>query len=217
MPAKNKLTLIHVLEGIQLGLALSILVGPIFFALLQAGIEQGARAGIAVGAGIWVSDILFILSVYFGVSYIQQLTRWGGFSSSLGVAGSIVLIIFGIATLLVPPPRFSEVHGIIPRKAPYWRLWLKGFLINTLNPFTFFFWISVMTTAVLQRDLSIDDTLLFFGAIIGTIILTDILKVLGSKRIRGLLRRIHLLWLRRVSGIALIVFGIDLLVRVFFL
>jgi threonine/homoserine/homoserine lactone efflux protein len=49
---------------------------------------------------------------------------------------------------------------------------------------------------------------------LGTIVVTDLLKVLLAKRIRYSLRPVHLLWLRRISGAALIAFGVVLLVRV---
>ena len=197
-----------------MGFALSILVGPIFFALVQAGIEQGARAGIAVGAGIWISDLLFILCVYFGVSYVGQLVDWSGFSITLGVAGSIVLVLFGLATLLTRPPKFGKEQGIILKKSSYSKLCVKGFLVNTVNPFTFVFWISVMTTAVLQRDLSGQEASLFFGAILGMIMFTDTLKVLMAKKIRKRMKLQHFRIMRRISGGALILFGLVLFVRV---
>ena len=42
----------------------------------------------------------------------------------------------------------------------------------------------------------------------------DWAKVILAKRIRSFLQPIHLLWLRRISGAALIVFAVVLLVRV---
>jgi threonine/homoserine/homoserine lactone efflux protein len=191
-----------------------MLVGPIFFALIQAGLERGARAGVMVGLGVWVSDLLFILAVYYGVSYVSRIIEWPGFEFTLGAIGSVVLIAFGAYTLLTKPPHFKSAKGLISSKASYATLWLKGFLVNTINPFTVFFWVSVMTTAVLQRDLGANDAFVFFSAILGTIVLTDTLKVLLAKRIRSRIKRKHFIWMRRISGIALIVFGIVLLIRV---
>ena len=42
------------LIGLQYGLFLSILVGPLLVALVQTGFEQGMRAGFMVGLGIWL-------------------------------------------------------------------------------------------------------------------------------------------------------------------
>ena len=64
------------LQGIQTGLVLCIMLGPIFFALVQAGVERGMRAGLMVGLGIWISDLIFILSIFFGASFIVTVTEW---------------------------------------------------------------------------------------------------------------------------------------------
>ncbi|MCO6475935.1 MAG: LysE family transporter [Phaeodactylibacter sp.] len=208
-----------VFDGIKLGVILAILVGPIFFALIQAGVEQGIRAGAMVGLGIWVSDILFILSAYFGVSYLTSLVEAPQFALYLGIAGSVTLTFFGLGTLLTAPRAGGNLQWAKTtfRSSSYFSLWLKGFLINTINPFTFFFWISVATATATDGGLDIREAALFFGGILGTIVFTDFSKVVLSKRIRSVLKPIHLLWLRRISGGALIVFAVVLLVRVLML
>ncbi len=208
-----------VFNGIKLGLILAILVGPIFFALIQAGVEQGIRAGAMVGLGIWISDILFIFGAYFGVSYLTSIVESPQFALYLGIAGSITLTFFGLGALLTAPkaggnPQWAKASF---RSSTYFSLWMKGFLINTINPFTFFFWIGVTTTMVIDGGLDNGEATLFFSGIFGTIVFTDFFKVVLSKRIRQALKPIHLLWLRRISGGALIVFAVVLLVRVLLL
>ncbi|MCB0584314.1 MAG: LysE family transporter [Phaeodactylibacter sp.] len=208
-----------IFDGIKLGLILAILVGPIFFALIQAGVEQGIRAGAMVGLGIWVSDVLFIFGAYFGVSYVTRLVESPEFALYLGIAGSITLTLFGLGALLTAPkaggkPQWTKNTF---RASSYFSLWMKGFLINTINPFTFFFWIGVTTTMVIDGGLDSREAILFFGSIFGTIVFTDFSKVVLSKRIRRVLKPIHLLWLRRISGGALIVFALVLLARVLML
>ena len=206
--------MIHLWNGIQLGLALSILTGPILFALIQAGVERGFRAGAALGAGIWVSDLLFIIAVFWSSAYLESFIANGPMLRWLGIIGSIILVGIGIGTMLSKPPDIHYHPEIGLKRSPYHLLWLKGFAINTFNPFTFFFWISVMTGVVLAKQLNTSETTLFFSGILGTIILTDLLKVILAKRIRRLMKWQHLVWLRRIAGIALLVFGIILLVRV---
>lgn len=201
-------------KGIQLGLALSIITGPILFALIQAGVERGFRAGAALGAGIWISDLLFIITVFMSSAFLDSIVSNDGVLRWLGIFGSIILILIGLGTLLSKPPKMKYVAEISTPRSPYYLLWLKGFAINTFNPFTFFFWISVMTGVVLAQNLDQSDTTLFFSGILGTIILTDLMKVILAKHIRRFLKRKHLIWLRRIAGIALLIFGIVLLARV---
>ena len=195
----------------MLGLLLTIMVGPILFALIQAGIERGFRAGAMIGLGIWISDFIFILFAYFGISYLLNILEWSGFELTVGIAGGIVLIITGVLTILSKPPEIGKASGV---SGSYFTLWLKGFLINTINPFTVFFWATIMTTIVAKDNLNGQNAAFFFGGIMGTIVITDSLKVLLAKAIRRWLKPKHILWTRRISGIALVVFGIVLMVRV---
>jgi len=200
-------------DGIKVGLILCFMIGPIFFALVQTGVEQGFRAGITVGLGVWLSDLFYILAVYWGVSLISRITQWENFSVYLGIGGSIILVIFGLAALLRNPPFKHYRLPQTKRTSAYFSLWFKGFLLNAVNPFTIFFWLGLMSTVIIKNKLHGNDAILFFSAAMGTVMLTDVLKVLSAKRIRQVLRPIHLLWIRRISGIALIVFGVALLVR----
>jgi len=201
------------LTGIKYGLFLTILVGPLVFALIQAGVERGFRAGSTIGLGIWFSDLLFILAVYYGFSYVKAVTEWEHFELSVGLAGGIILIATGLGTLLTPTPDINESKKITGTSLA---LFTKGFIINTLNPFTVFFWVLVMTTVVADNEFTPQQALLYFGGILGTIIITDSLKVLLAKKLRHYLEVHHLKYVRKGTGIALIIFGVVLIGRVLY-
>ncbi len=202
------------LKGIFLGVSLSILVGPILIAIVQTSLEQGRVAGLVVGSGIWVSDVLFIAAVYLGISTIQKITAWEGFELTMGIAGGIILVLFGLAMLLSKPPAMEAWKQGALQYDAYWKLWLKGFLINTINPFTFFFWISITSTIVVEDSLSPSYAMLFYGGLLGTIIATDSIKALFADWIRSRMKPNSILWMRRIAGAALILFGIVLVIRV---
>lgn len=203
-------------EGIKIGLILCCLIGPIFFAIVQAGVEEGIRAGSMVGLGIWVSDLLFIVAVYLGLSYIEGIASSEQFALYLGLGGCVILVAFGLGSLLSASNIRQELQwtSYSLQKSSYLAHWSKGFLVNTVNPFTFFFWIGIASTVVVDGELNQREALFFFGGILGTIIVTDFIKVVLAKRIRRVMRPIHLIWLRRISGTALILFGVALLIRV---
>ncbi len=199
------------LTGIKYGLFLTILVGPLVFALIQAGVERGLRAGTMIGFGIWFSDLLFILAVYYGFTYVQAVTEWEHFELIVGIAGGIILIFTGIYTLVSKTPDINKSKKIT---GTYLALWIKGFIINTLNPFTVFFWVLVMTTVVADNEYTSQQSFLFFGGILGTIMITDSLKVILAKKLRHYLEIHHLKYVRKITGIALIIFGLVLIGRV---
>lgn len=204
-----------VFEGIKMGLILTFLIGPLFFLLIQTGVEQGYRAGIVLAFGIWVSDFLYIFAIYHGITFFAALVKTPNFSFWLGLIGSILLTGFGIGSLISAPKASEEPKGkIYGRSDSYPALFFKGFLVNSINPFTIFFWMGLMSTVAIKDNFTVSDAEVFFGAILGTLIVTDASKVGLAKWIRHHMRPKHFLWLRRITGIALIVFGVGLLVRV---
>lgn len=204
-------------EGIQIGLVLAIMTGPILFALLQVGVEEGVAAGMMVGFGIWISDLLFIVGVTWGMSYVLGISEGSDMTLRIGILGGLILIAFGLGTMLSKAPEFVYQVNKAQRHSSWISLWTKGFLINTINPFTFFFWIGIASTAIIKKELGMAETVLFFAGIMGTVILTDFLKIYLSKEIRQYLKAKHLIWLRYISGGALVIFGIVLMLRVLLL
>jgi threonine/homoserine/homoserine lactone efflux protein len=206
------------LDGIKFGLILSFMIGPIFFALVQTGVEEGFIAGAMLGLGVWVSDALYILAVYFGLSQLAKAAESATFAWSMGAGGGIVLTVFGLFTLLskpkIPLPQETEE---VERHSSFWLLFSKGFLINTINPFTVFFWTSLMGTYVAKGNFGPAQAKWLFGMVLATIVITDSLKVLLAKKIRRFLRPLHFIWLRRASGVALIAFALVLLGRVWWM
>ena len=203
----------NLLSGIGFGLTLSIMIGPIFFALVQAAIEKGFRAGAMVGFGVWISDLFYILVVYFFISHIASLASNEGFKLYTGLLGSVILILFGIGSIARTNKEYNKVEDII--LPPTWfSLWLKGFLINTINPFTIFFWIGVISTILIKDQSNENNNWVFLSGIFSTIVVTDLSKVVLAKTLRMYLSSGSLKLLKYISGIALICFGVGLFIRV---
>ena len=202
-------------SGILLGLTLSILTGPILFTLIQTSIEEGFRAGMAVGSGIWISDVIFVVCAYLGVSYITEVTHLEGFNLWMGIIGGLILITVGLGLVLIKPPSFHDFSKFGIRYSSYFKLWSKGFLINTVNPFTFVFWF-IYTTALVADYKGENADAFFYGGILATIILTDAIKVILAKKIQRKLKPNIVILMRRISGGALVIFGFILIIRVIF-
>jgi threonine/homoserine/homoserine lactone efflux protein len=199
------------LKGMLFGLTVSILAGPIFFMLIQIGIERGLRAGMALGFGVWLSDFSFIFGIYHGLNQVIDFTKTGALKNYLGVGGGVLLVFFGLSTLLTKPPTVKK-DNILP--ASYLSLCIKGFLVNTINPFTLFFWLGIFSTTVTKDSLSEREIYIFIGGLLGAIIISDTLKVVLAKRISRYIKDAHILLLRRLSGVGLLGFGLFLLWQV---
>ena len=206
--------MIEIWNGILMGLALAILVGPILFSLIQRSIEQGIKAGLWVASGIWISDVLFIGGIMLGVTHISKMIESPLFEPILGILGGLVLIGIGMGMFISKPAENMDDCNGLEILSSEWKLWLEGFLINTVNPFSVIFWTSLITARSIETSLFSFNSYLFFGSILGTIIFTDTLKVILAKKISTHLQPKHILKMRKISGIALFLFGVVMMVRV---
>jgi threonine/homoserine/homoserine lactone efflux protein len=199
-------------SGVSMGLMLGALIGPIFFTLIQTAVERGFRAGAAVAFGEWASDVGFIAATYFGMTWLLAHLDQDLFKYYIGMLGGIILILFGASSLLTKIKIDRTAQPINARTLS--GFFLKGIAINSINPFTFIFWIGTTGAYVIENNLPPLDATVFYSSIIGTIAFFDILKIWAAKQLRAHLQPHHIVLMRRIAGIALIFSGILLIGRI---
>lgn len=130
-----------IFEGVKVGLIFVMFIGLIFFVIIQVGVEEGFWVGVIVGLGIWVSDFLFIVAVYFGLVYISQVVEGFNFGLYLGIGGSIIFFVFGLGVLFIVLKVYEFLEWLKEMVCMffYFGFWFKGFFINIINFFIFFF------------------------------------------------------------------------------
>lgn len=198
-------------QGFSLGLGLAALFGPIFIALSKAALQKGGRAGFRVGLGIWFSDVVIVLMMYYLISQLVPFLENSIFYFWLGQLGGIVLFGMGFITLIrkTDLSMHSNTGSILEFAGDF----LKGVAVNTLNPFTFFFWTGVISTYVIGKKITNQQAIVLLGTTICTIVITDSLKILTVKMIKNHLKSTWMTWIIKGAGCALMVFGIILIVR----
>ena len=212
------------IEGLGFGFVLAIMTGPIFFVLLQTALEEGFRSGMMVVLGIFFSDVLFVGMLYFGLGTITSITDSPDFDFYLQMIGGVILVSFGLGTLLGKSPEVpnhldtSNVTGDDIATHNFKRssalgLWFKGFAVNTFNPTTVLFWIGAATIRVDSDGFDSTQFLLFGIGILIVVFITDSVKAWLAKIIRWWLKPKYMLMLRRVSGSALLLFGVGFLLK----
>ena len=226
-----------ILEGIATGLILSVFVGPIFFTMLQLGVEHGFKAAFALALGQWASDFLFIFLAFYSAVFVQKLvddpvTR-ETFVWYSGTIGGILLMLFGLALILTKSvstkgdPKLEKVldevlddiktDKISEKKSKlnwhYLAYFSQGFLINTINPTPLLFWMSLMAAGV-SRSFPNGAIYATYATVMLVVILTDLAKIYLAKSIKDRLKPSHILSVRRLAGTVLSVFGLILIVKV---
>jgi threonine/homoserine/homoserine lactone efflux protein len=203
------------IEGIILGITLAFLIGPGFIALIQTSIHNGLKSGLLFAMGIALSDLALVSLSYMGA--IQFLTNEAN-QFAVGVIGGIILIGFGVLTFFkrykVSTKRGIEVRVSVVGGGRFRHI-LKGFFMNILNPFLLIFWLGVMSFVSAKYGVATKEVVMFFGAAIATVFLTDTVKCLIANQIRRFLNINYLTWVNRAVGLSLIVFGIVMFIRVF--
>jgi threonine/homoserine/homoserine lactone efflux protein len=205
------------LQGILLGISLSLMIGPLLFAIVQAGLERGFRAGLSVAAGIWISDLLLLAGLYYGMDAFSSLVQLPGFRAWSGLCGAALLVLFGIGSWVsggnITDPQ-ADIDAFKPRNS-YLGYGLRGFLLNTVNPFTLFFWIGIGGAFIVPNNHDAAAIVMFFSGMFGALMAADALKAWGAKKLRQMLTPDLILKIRRAIGLVLVVFGVVLAFRAF--
>lgn len=201
-----------IIAGLGLGVFLSVSVGPVIFAIIKYSISNGFRAGISFALGVSASDIMFVLLGNLASSFVGYL---GNFTTAIGIGGGILLICMGVYGLLFkkvkitsgdePPEMFST--------RDYAKIWLGGYLMNTLNPGVILFWLGV---CVAYAPTTVSYRITMYSVCLLFVLAADILKVFVSDKIRHKLTLTNVEWLNRIAGVCMIIFGLALLYQVFF-
>lgn len=204
-----------VLKGIFSGLVLAILVGPVFFTLLQASIEKGFWSGVFVAIGISVSDALYIALSFLGLSGLFNSAK---FQVYLSYVGGSIIFCFGAYYLFIKSRKiinFSNVEHVKER-SPY-RLMAKGFIINGFNPMVLLFWIGTISIATGELGYTTNtQAITFLISIVATVFITDIIKAKLADKLRILLTPGIIKVMNIVLGIVMLTLGLKLLLWEYF-
>lgn len=210
-----------ILEGVLAGLILSVFVGPIFFTMLQLGVEHGFKAALALALGQWASDFLYIFLAFWGAVYVEHLledaAQQANFVWYSGTFGGVLLILFGLGLLLTKTVSTQGSDKIeMPKnrnRVAHFAYFMQGFLINTVNPTPLLFWMGLMASAI-TSNYDGQATVALYVAVMGVVILADCLKIYLARSIKNRLKAHHFLYVRRLAGLVLSGFGLVLLLKI---
>jgi threonine/homoserine/homoserine lactone efflux protein len=212
------------IQAFSIGFLLSILIGPVFFLLLETSITKGFRAAVSFDLGVFLSDLLYIL---IAVMFMEQIKGLDTASNKLlfGFIGGTIFIIYGLFNFFKKPVIMENslidasdvVNMPVTQTKDYIMLGVKGFLLNFANPLVIFYWLSVASFAnqFAPDKSSIGWVFLFVSIVLFTFFGVDILKILAAKKLRPLVNQKLLIALNRAIGVVFCLFGVFLILQNF--
>lgn len=192
-----------IITGVGLGIVLSFITGPVFFALIKTSIEKGFYAGVCLAFGVVVSDVVYVAITLYGTSFLAIESKY---RVQIGFVGSLILLVIGIYYL------FKKVkinYEKTPSTKHMYGYFFKGFLMCIFNPAILLYWVSVSTSV--NGDFEQSEVIPFFGSILFALFSMDVLKAYYANKLRYRIKENTLRWLNRTAGTLIIIFAVKLI------
>lgn len=190
------------LRGLVIGFTIAAAVGPISLLTIRRTIAHGQLYGLVSGLGVATADASYAGIAAFGLTAVTGLLVSGRFL--LGVVGGAIIVLLGIRTILSRPGEVARDEDRPGLAGAY----LSIFALTMTNPMTILSFAAVFAGLGLAVGSSFTDALVltlavWLGSSLWWVVLTSIV---GWLRLR--VSTTALLWVNRISGTALVAFGI---------
>jgi threonine/homoserine/homoserine lactone efflux protein len=196
------------IRGLIFGLTIAAAVGPITLLVIRRTIEHGGLYGFASGLGVALADATYGGIAAFGLTALTSMLVAG--HTLLGLVGGSIIVILGLRTALAPPPRAAadvERPGLVGAFASIYALTMT-------NPLTIILYAGVFASMGLTSGASfVDAAAVTLGVWLGSTLWWVILCSFVAW-VRGRVSTRAMLWVNRLSGAALVVFGVLAVVSV---
>ena len=199
-------TLDLIIKGILIGVVASAPMGPVGVLCIQRTLNKGRWYGFVTGIGASVSDIIYALITGLGMSFVVDFIEDRHNMFYLQLAGSIMLLFFGIYTFRSNPAR--SIRPTSPRKGTLIHNMVTGFLVTFSNPLIIFLFVALFARfTFVVPDHLLQQSLGYFSILIGALIWWFMLTLIIDKiRTRFQLR--GMIILNRTIGMAVIMAAI---------
>jgi threonine/homoserine/homoserine lactone efflux protein len=165
-------------------LALLVIPGPAVLYIVVQSAEQGRRIGLASVAGVHLGTLVHVAAASAGLSALIVASSLA--FSVVKYAGAAYLVYLGIRKLLerdVDTP-------VEQRRYPLRRAFVRGAVVNALNPKTALFFLAFLPQFVAPDRGGVWSQALVLGFVfVGLGLVTDSLYALAAGTVGGLLRR----------------------------
>lgn len=194
--------------GFLIGLLVAAPVGPIGILCIRRTFAYGFFSGTASGFGAALADALYGAIAAFGLTFISSFLL--GHQTFLKFAGGFLLLYFGVKTFLAKPVKADErdVHINLHKDA------ISTFILTATSPMTIIIFLGIFASFGLTYP---DNNLLLPSITVAGVFAGSCFWWLALCSVVGLLKAkfndVLLIWVNRLSGAAIFICGIALLLE----
>lgn len=199
-----------ILKGFRFGMLLQLAIGPVCVFIFQMAAVKGFYIGEMGVLGVTLVDGLFIIIAILGIASIIDRKN---IRVSLKIFGAIILLVFGISTILSQFDIVFLPSLSIQNTIDLGNVFTHSIIITASNPLTIVFWAGVFSSKLTEENIKKQDIYLFgFGALISTIFFLTIIALVGSFAKTFLSTNVVEI-LNIIVGFLLIYFGIRMILK----
>lgn len=202
----NLLSIVLFGEGFATGMLLTIMLGPVTMIILRYGLQVNRLAGIWAATGTWVSDLVFIGLTYWMTTTIDLWSQQPGIRLAMFLVGGFGLLMMGALMLRVRKKSFNSEEDVV--KASYVQAFVGGFLVNSLSPFTLFFWLGAAVLLHLQSG----NPIWYYAGLMLALAAGDFTKAWLAPKLTSWLKESHVYWIQIVAGILIAGTGLYVMI-----
>lgn len=198
------------IKGIIIGLTIAAPVGPIGILCLKRTLTKGRLAGLISGLGAATADALYGIVAAFGLTMISDLLicclYW------IELLGALFLMFLGLRTYLVTPKGLQEKQYV----STHLGYFTSTFFLTITNPITLISFLAIFTAlgVVGKNESLLSASILVLGVFLGSAAWWLLIGE-GVSLFRHKISDTLLIWINKVAGSVLILFGILILTHLF--
>lgn len=200
-----------IVKGVLVGLFMAISVGPTLFAIIRYSLNFSYKAGLAFVLGVSVSDAIYVIIANIAANWLRYLEPY---ERHIAFGGAVALMSIGLVGLLKKlKPKRPSAPQLTISSGDIMKIWLSGFLVNTLNPGVLITWLGAVT---ITANTSGIYRFILFGTALVIILGIDFSKVFLADRIKRLLTVRKVIYVQRFSAACILLIGFALFLGTLF-
>ncbi|MEO5984093.1 MAG: LysE family transporter [Ferruginibacter sp.] len=201
-----------ILSGLLLGMALVFSIGPVIFTIIKLRINYGLSSAFYFISGVWISDFLWVITANLFGEWLGRLITY---KAVIGFTGGVLLISLGVYYLFFKKYHSKEEldKGVKIGNTTHLRLFITGFLINTLNPGVIALWFAAATKSLSNSG---QEKIVIFSICLLLNMSADVFKINLAGKLRSKLTDRNIRIINKISGLFFLAFGIALLAGVIY-